>query len=355
MKFFLPFKSKALIFLFCCAVIIGPAYTTYDHFDFSHSIDTKSYLQMAQGDFDVTITHRYRMIVPFLAASINAPISGLYKFLWPERENKTQGLMLSFLIVNTLITSLAGLFIFLTCLEYGASFMASFISILAFLASSWTIYITGLPLVDSLYILVIALTLYGIKVQSRSALIFCILIGPFAKESFIFIAPLILLFGRNTLGLNYQLPLFLLSGIAAFSVRYFIDNQLKTPLDENLANAFTHVENILSILNRISFRGVGELFRVWGLYSFILLVGFTGGRAVRKAWSSRLDPACIGLLIAVLIHMLLSGDAGRMFYLASPVFVVTIALIVDKHPFFEKLRFIGPPVTLQKEEEEAPV
>jgi len=340
MRDFLTFKNKFLIFLFCCAVIVGPAYTTFDHFDFSHSPDTKSYMKMAEWDYDVLITHRYRVIVPALASAIHSPVSALYKALWPDREeNKTKGLMMSYFMINTTITSITGLFIYFICLSYGASPLASILSLISFLVSCWTIYIAGLPLVDSLYILIIAVTIYGIKANNKTALIFSILIGPFAKESYIFIAPLILLFGRNTMSLKFQIPLFLLSGTIVFFTRFYIDKIMGTPLDANFNNAFIQFYTIPYTLKRIfSFRGAGEIFRVWGLFTFIFILGFLGGKTAKVSWSSRMDVLSIGLLIAVIIHVLLSGDVGRMLHLASPIFVVAVALILDRHPYFTMFR-----------------
>lgn len=340
MKKFLPLRNKFFIFLFCCAVIIGPAYTTFDHFDFSHSPDTKSYMKMADGDYQVFIVHRYRVIIPALAAAVHSPVSALNKALWPDREeNKTKGLMMSFLLINTIIASITGMVIYLICLSYGASPFTSIIALLSYLVSSWTIYISALPLVDSLYVLIITLTIYGIKAGNRTAFILSILIGPFAKESYIFIAPLILLFGRNTLNLKFQIPLFFLSGTLVFLFRFYIDQLTETPLDANFNTAFSTINNVTYTLNKIfSFRGMGEIFRVWGLFTFIFLLGFLGGKSARKSWTSQMDWLSIAFIVAVIIHMLLSGDAGRMLYLASPVFAAAIALILDKHPYFARFK-----------------
>lgn len=329
--------QKIVIYFFCIAVIIGPAYTTYDHYDFSHSIDTESYLKIAKGDFNVYEVHKYRIIIPFSAAAINAPLDWVYKTLWPDREMGQQGLMMAFLLVNTLITAFAGLFIFLTCLQYGASRFSATIGLLAFLTSSWTCYIAGLPLVDSLYILILALTVYGIKSESRLPLIIAILLGPFAKESFIFVAPLILFFGRQALKLNYQIILFLTSGILVFALRYYIDLITNKNVVNNLNEAFTHLEVIgYSIKRILSFRGLGELFRVWGIFTFILIIGFIGNKSARGNWIEKFDWFTPFFLLVVLIHMLLSGDVGRMMFLASPVVSTAIALIIDKHSFFQK-------------------
>jgi hypothetical protein len=40
----------------------------------------------------------------------------------------------------------------------------------------------------------------------------------------------------------------------------------------------------------------------------------------------------------VAIHMLLSGDLGRMGYLLAPAFAVAFSLVLTHHPLFQWLR-----------------
>jgi len=339
MKPLLSIKIKIAIFFFCLAVIIGNSYLTYDTFDFSHSIDSHSYIGIAQGDFNVTITHRYRIIVPFIAAAINKPVSLLFKKLWPDRDLGLNGLLMSFFVVNTLLCALTGYFIYLMCLDYGASYGASLIGLLAFLTSGWMSLTAGLPLTDSLYLLIIAMTLFGLKRQSGTILIICIFVGPLAKESFVFIAPLILFFGRKTLNLYYQIPLFILSGILVFGIRHLIDMQVSVSWEKSLENAMDHSENIIYTCKRLfSVRGLGEFLRVWGIFSFIPLIGLLGGSSARKLWMTKLDLVCPALFIVIMVHIFLSGDAGRMLFFASPMFALICAFVIDKHPYFQEFK-----------------
>jgi hypothetical protein len=330
-------KNYLLIFLFCYALILGTSYTMYVHYDFSHSTDTKSYLKLAEGNYQVTSTHRYRVIIPGLAAAIAVPVKAVYHTLWPHRPENQWPLRLSFYLVNSLFLALAGTIIFFTCLQYKASAISSLIAVTAVLTSRWAAYIGGLPLIDSLYIVIISLIVYGLKARSREALVVCIFVGPFAKESFIFIAPLILFFGRNILSLRLQIPLFILSGTIVFSFRYFIDHNLGVASEQSILNAIDNKENFIYTFHRIfAIRGLGEMLSVFGIFTFILFAGLLG--KTRKEWTALIDTPCYWLLASIIVHIFLSGDAGRMFYLYCPVFAIMVALILDKHEYFSGYR-----------------
>jgi hypothetical protein len=78
------------------------------------------------------------------------------------------------------------------------------------------------------------------------------------------------------------------------------------------------------------------MLSVFGIFSLIIFAGLIGKS--RKAWTVFIDASCYWLLAAIVVHIFLSGDAGRMFYLYSPVFAVMCALILDKHEYFSRYR-----------------
>ena len=54
-----------LPWLLAVAALANLAYPMYVHYDFSHSLDSRSYLRLASGRFDsVNVTRRYRVLVP---------------------------------------------------------------------------------------------------------------------------------------------------------------------------------------------------------------------------------------------------------------------------------------------------
>ncbi|WP_226163606.1 hypothetical protein [Hymenobacter terricola] len=317
------------------ATLANLAYPMYVHFDFSHSPDTRSYLRMAAGRFDsVRVTHRYRVLVPAAAAVVAAPIAKLYGRVWPQRPAGLWPLRFAFYLVNCLLLAAAGACWFNAARLTGASPEAAALAMVAVLTSRWAEYAAGLPLTDSLYLLVFGLSYYAVKRGSggRWALIAALLLGPLAKESYVFLLPWLFWFGRKNLAWPRQL-LALTGGLAVlFIVHYVVDRHLGAPATQSVSNALEHFENISYSLQRAaSAKGLGELLSIFGLFTLILPLAFWLSRrfttAVPQPFYSSLGGAEIGLLVVVAVHMLLSGDLGRMGYLAAPAFCSALALV----------------------------
>lgn len=327
-------RTNLFVFFFALSLLIGSGYNMYLHYDFSHTIDTKTYLAIAKGDFrDQSMTRRYRVLVPFASAVVAWPISKMYTKLWPQRGEDEWPLRLAFFMVNSILCAVAGVIIFNICRLYGATVISSFLAMTAILAGRWMNYTVGLPMTDSLYLLVIALTIYGIKAKSPLALIFCIFIGPFAKESFIFVAPIIFFWG--CIPKWKQVIYFILSGSLVFGARYLIDQKAGTTYSSSFLNAFDHTENFTYSLQRIfSFHGIGEIFTVMGTFTFIILAGFFGGKTERRKWITLIDWPSIALIFALIIHAVLSSEVARMLFFGSPIWALMIALILDRHRWF---------------------
>src|SRR5574339_1167742 len=58
------------VFLFSLALVFGNAYLILVNHDANFSSDEASYLTLAGGNWDVNITHRYRVIIPMLARGL---------------------------------------------------------------------------------------------------------------------------------------------------------------------------------------------------------------------------------------------------------------------------------------------
>lgn len=336
----LPARGRhlLLVYLLALGVLAGPAYTMYVHYDFSHSLDTRSYLRMARGEFEgVSITRRYRVLVPAVAAAVAWPLEQVYARIWPQRAATDWPLRLAFYVVNSLLLAATGLVLYRTCLLYGATIPAAALAVVAVLASRWAVYIAGLPLVDSLYMLVFALAFYGARSGSAKALVVCLLIGPLAKESFVFLVPWLLFFGRRGLRWPAQLAWLALGGGLAYVVRFWIDSRIGAPPAESVNNALDHLSNLTYSLRRLfSVKGVGEIFSIFGFFWLALLpvlrlksVKPDSNRLAELGWPAG------GFVAVVLVHMLLSGDLGRMGYLAAPVFAVAFALVLSHYPFLK--------------------
>ncbi|MFD1469756.1 hypothetical protein ACFQ48_16125 [Hymenobacter caeli] len=315
------------------AALANLAYPVYRHYDFSYSPDTRSYLSMASGRFDgVSTTRRYRVLVPAVAAAVAAPIGRVYGRVWPERPGGWWPLRFSFYLVNCLVLGFAGACWFHAARWAGAAPAAAALAVLALLTSRWAAYGAGLPLTDSLYAVVFGLGYYAYRRGPGAgwAVAIALLVGPLAKESFVFLLPWLMWYGRRALPLPRQvLPLAL--GLGALgAVHWAIDRRIGAPATESVTNALSHLENVRYSLHRaFSFKGAGELLSIFGLYSLILPVAYWRARRgpLPVDWTFALGRAEGILAGIVAVHMLLSGDLGRMGYFAAPVFCTALALV----------------------------
>ena len=327
------FRRWLLPWLLAVAALANLAYPMYVHYDFSHSPDTRSYLRMATGRFDsVRVTHRYRVLVPAAAALVAAPIAKVYAQIWPQRPSGQWPLRFAFYLVNCLLVGAAGACWYNAARLTGASATAAALAMLAVLTSRWAVYAAGLPLTDSLYLLIFGLSYYAIQRGPAAswALLVVFIVGPLTKESFFFLVPWLLWFGRNTLAWPRQLLALAVGLVVLFAVHEIIDTQLGAASSQSLTNAWEHVSNITYSLRRAaSPKGLGELLSIFGLFTVILPAAFwlaKSKQAAARVYGS-LSWAEAGLLLVVATHMLLSGDLGRMGFLSAPVFCSALALV----------------------------
>ena len=321
-------RRLARVYLLAVGVLAGPAYTMYVHYDFSHSIDTRSYLSIAHGEFaGQSLTRRYRVLVPAMAAAVAWPVARVYARVWPQRAATDWPLRLAFYLVNTVLLAAAGVVLYCTCRRYAATPAAAALAMVAVLSSRWAVYMAGLPLVDSLYVLVFALAFYGVRARSAGALAAVLLLGPLAKESFVFLVPWLLWFGRAALPWPRQLGGLAVGSALALVVRLWIDQRAGAPFAASVTNALDHFQNVSYSLSRLfSVKGVGEIFSIFGFFWLALPVG-----AGRPGLAPLGAPALWfgGVVVA---HMLLSGELARMGYLAAPVFAVALARVLAGLP-----------------------
>lgn len=332
-----PFSPRLrrwlLPWLLAVAELANLAYPMYVHYDFSHSLDTRSYLRMASGRFDsVNVTRRYRVLVPAAAAVVAAPIARAYARIWPQRPAGQWPLRFAFYIVNCLLLGAAGACLFNAARQVGAAPTAAVLALLAVLSSRWAEYAAGLPLTDSLYLFVFGLSYYAVRrgPGGGSAVALALLFGPLAKESFLFLVPWLLWFGRPALAWPRQLVALAGGLVLLFAVHHLIDRRLGVPAGQSISNALSHFDNLgYSLRRAASSKGLGELLSVFGLFTFIPPLALALQRRAQVAPSifSKLGSPEIGLLAVVSAHMLLSGDLGRMGYLAVPVFCTMLALV----------------------------
>lgn len=326
-----------LVFGLALAVLAGPAFPTYRHYDFSHSRDSLTYLSLARGDYaGQSVTRRYRVVVPWLAAGLAAPARLVAKrsrlSSAPASSSAPDApLQLAFFLVNALLLAAAGALTWRTAEAAEAPPLAAGLGMAVALSSRWATYAAALPLTDSLYLLTFALALYGVVARAGWALVACALLGPLAKESFVFLLPWLAWFGRRTLPWPRLLVGLVIGYGAVVAVHAYVDARAGAEASASVSNALAHFENVSYSLRRLfSIHGVAEIFSVFGVGWLGLAAGRPDGAA---GWWTGIGAPARWLVVVVGAHMLLSGDLGRMGYLAFPAFGVAVALALSRWNF----------------------
>ncbi len=310
-------------------VLLNAAYPTYRHYDFSHSLDTRSYLRLASGRFDsVNVTRRYRLLVPLAAGALARPLAALGTPAGPARPAGEWPLRLAFYLLNCLLLAAAGACFYRGARLAGATAGTSALALVAVLSSRWAGYAAGLPLTDSLYLLVFGLSYYAYRRGPGAgwAVALALALGPLAKESFVFLLPWLAWYGRRALGWRGQAAALALGLAMLLAAHYWVDKAAGAAPATSVTNALAHVENLTYSLRRaLSFKGAAELFSVFGLFWLPVLAALLRASG-RRALAPVLSWAEAGLLALVTVHALLSGDLARMGYLLVPAFTAALAL-----------------------------
>jgi hypothetical protein len=294
--------------------------------DLSLVPDTVTYLGIFDFDFDQNPVRKYRVLVPLLARAVHFLFGGIFTKLSPESFPGDFAVGMSFLVVNNIIMSIFAVFAFRFVSAYSSNLLASLAGLLSILTCRWTGGFAGLPLVDSLYLTVLMMTLLGLKTGSKVLIITSILLGPWAKESFIFIAPIIFFYAP--ISKKKQILLFALSGILVFSFRYFIDIISGSSASGAFNRMFSHFDDIpLSLARLFSFHGVYELFSIAGFWVILIIPAFFKG--VLRSSIRRFETYVFWFTIAVLFQTILSTDVARMLYMLTPILAVLWALIIE--------------------------
>lgn len=306
----------------------------YVHFDFSHSPDTRSYLRMATGQFDsIRITHRYRVVVPAAAAAVGVPVAKMYARVWPQRPAGQWPLRFAFYLVNCVLLAAAAACWFNASLCVGSSPIAAALALLAVLSSRWAAYAAGLPLTDSLYLFVVALGYYAVRRGQGAgwALAITLVVGPLAKESFFLVLPWLCWFGRPALSWPRQAVAIAVGMFALALVHYAVDTHIQAPAAETLSNAVEHFNNVTySIRRALSPKGLGELLSIFGFFVALPPLAIWLERKLPNTtqWHRSMGWPEVTFVLPVIGQMALSGDLGRMGYLASPVFCAALSLVI---------------------------
>ena len=337
-------KWYLLVWLLCLALLVGSSYNTYLSYQRFYNPDTETYMNIAHFHFKgQSLIRRYRIIIPVAAALLAKPISLFYdKLFQDKREGADWPLITGFFVVNCLVMATAGLFISLICLHYKVSWLAMLIGLMAYtVGGRWQSFDAGHPNTDSLCLLVTAMLIYALLKQHSWLLLITIFIGPFSKESFIFFVPMILWFTKGQLRWKAIAAL-----LASYSIhilfRHWVDAQDIANIQASVQADMAHFGNVLISLKKfISVKGWGEMFTMYGLFTFIYLAGFWY-KSIRGFMIEQLTIFNISFIGIMLVHAILSSEISRMFYIGSALFIPWMAKLFD----LLKLKIWKPAISL---------
>jgi hypothetical protein len=325
------YRTTLWVALLGWGLVLGPAYTAYLYFDPLQNSDARDYLQVAQGNYNVTITHRYRPVVPVLASVVALPIQAVYTRLWPHRAESLWPLRLGFLVVNSLLFAVLAVLLWRLALHAGAAPWAALVGLVAVFTSRWAGLLAGIPYVDSLYLLVLALAAYGVVGQRYWAVAAALVLGPLAKESWLMLLPFVLWFAPGV-SIPQRLQWLAWAGLGlvlALIFRAWVSTRL-TDFDAGVQNALNHSENIwLTVRRLFTPRGIGELLTVIGPFTLIPLLNLS---ARQRGWLRNMPTALAWWLVPLMAHVFLSGEAARMLFAFTPLWVLSVALPLTQAP-----------------------
>lgn len=311
-------NEYVLVFLFCLAAIHGPAFSLMDNYEQDTCVDCQTYMGVARGDFDQSPVRRYRPIVPVLASGVHFVFGKAFNILRPQSFPGDFPLGMSFYLVNCLLMSLAGAMIYRYSRSLGLRPLWALAGLLVMLTCRWTPYFAGMPIVESLYFLVLVSVLVGIQEKNEPIIAAAIFIGPFSKEAFLFIAPLIFLFSHVPRW--RQVIYFGLSGSLVFSFRYMYDHYLlHTAAGAGIAADVAHIGYMKETVGRLfSAHGMYDIFSNISLWIVFLLAALRLP-SYRLAGSVMFRWYMLGYCMVVGVHLVMNSNQERMFYLMMPL------------------------------------
>lgn len=204
---------------------------------------------------------------------------------------------------------------------------SALLALTAMLTCRWTAYWAGLPMVDSLYCLTTILLLLGIHAKRTDFLLLALLIGPFAKEAFIFFVPLIFFFSH--LPKWKSLLYIFLSAVVIVAFRYAYDQM----------TGFDAVKSMTADLGQVGYfkaywlgmfnpKGLYKLLSGVGVWIILPIICFAWIPKYKAALRETFKRYMLVFVLIVLFHALF-GQYERHFYLAMPLICLLVALSAD--------------------------
>jgi hypothetical protein len=319
-------ESRRLVIVgILAASIYGTTYQQFRHFNLSDprgANDSASYIRMSHGDYQVTAVHRYRFMVPVLAGALRPLVQ---RFVHDPGEQDR----VSFYVVNFGCTLAASWLLLLLLDHLGFSIQSSLLGTFMFVTSRITILVTGTPLVDAPYLAAGVMIVYLTFTRRVWCLILILPLLVLVKEQVLLVAfvPLLVPAFRR---ISYAVSLITSVTLLHLS-RSYIDRiagiglggwQPAQSLFELVMNHIKFAgDNALHLFT--SFSGLHSLQNGYSLFLLFAGLGFFTNRRTKFMPDS---PVLFSLVPISLLFAVLSGNGGRMIFLAFPI-VIPYALI----------------------------
>lgn len=317
-----------MAFCLSLCLLFALTYQEWLVFDVSQSVDPKTYWGLAHFDFEQSVVRKYRVIVPFLAAGLNWLMVSFAHLFKPGSLSGDFSMRLSFYMVNLASGAAWCTLTYAYLRAMDRSKVASLVGLLMVATSYWTVVNTYAFMTDSFYCCFVALTFLGIARKNATMLFWAILIGPFAKEAYVFLLPVIFLYSHVHKG--KLLLWFFLSGIVTFSYRYLYDHITGHTMMESLGPDMQHFTYISNLVHRfIEPDYMNPLLATIGLWIFIPAGALLFIKGFARQCRQSFEGYMLLWLLLVLLQMVTSGDLARMFYTYLPIYGFFVALAVD--------------------------
>ena len=321
--FYKSFNRKYLhniiIFLLYLYLSLSTSFHVFKDFNIENTKDPKSYIQMANGNYKVNSTHRYRFIIPKTVSFVRPFLGNVYNSnsVMDETKAKEKNDRFIFFIVNSIISASTAYLTFKYITYLGLGYLGGLIGGVFFLISPVIIVSTGTPLIDSLQYL--CLVLYSIFILNNQfnklSLLFPLMV--LSKETLIplIFVPLIKKESRKK-SIVISIILSILILIIVRSILYESDYESNLNLYQNFLNhGIYSLERFKSLF---TLRGIYKASYSYGFILFLSLLGYL----INRSRSDINIPRSINILIPYSLFLsLLSNDTGRILYIAFPIII----------------------------------
>ena len=284
--------------------------------------DSLSYVEMAKGNYDVSPIHNKRFIIPSMVRMVRPLLLPIHdKFVenvdnMNSKQKADSSYAFTFWIINSIIIAGSGylLYIWLKNLQFITTY--AFIGAIFFTTSRASIYLSGTPMIDSLYLFAIALFCFSITNKNPLIYIISCILCAASKENAVLIPFLPLICGSS-----YRKGIHFYSALASITTFIAIRQYASTIYitSEHSLESQTISDIFLEWSAKIPLHlnylaspiGIHNLIHGFGLISVIALIGY----AINRRKKLIILPLPVTYIIPLSLYFaLLSGGIGRMFF-----------------------------------------